>query len=81
MKRIEGLLAIVGDADLEAVLLEEERDGIAAVGLVVDDEDGVRVIGHAFEASAAAFEGRYRLQRMWPRPLGPFRSAMTRRII
>lgn len=46
VKRRERLLSIVRETDVEAGLPEEEPNRIAIVDLVVDDEDGVCVIGH-----------------------------------
>ncbi len=55
MERPEPLLAIVREANVEACFLEEEPHRVAVLDLVVDDEDGVPVIGQRLESSAASF--------------------------
>ena len=53
VERVERLLPVVCEADVEPGLSQKEPDGLAALDLVVDDEDGMRVIGHQDELSAA----------------------------
>ena len=45
VQRRECLLAVVREPDIDARVAHEEPDGVAVLDLVVDDEDGVRVVG------------------------------------